>query len=158
MIFTREGHDRFTFKKTSRSMSKIAGQGWEGRETCCRGYCLSGQGTKDGALEAAHTGIRKVRVGIDGASCEHSKLEKDKFEMTEGFPIWASAGSKEMRSMKPSEGLSEAGSFQSPLLRLSVRTRWLIPGPMQPDAFPLGICLWMFPLLAQKNISIKSRC
>lgn len=82
-------------------MSKIAGEGWGGQgETQGRGHCLSGQGNKEGgALEAANRGIRKVRVGIDGASCEHSKPEKDKFEMTEGFLFGLLVGSKEMRSM-----------------------------------------------------------
>lgn len=41
----------------------------------------------------------EVRVGIDGASCEHSKREKDEFEMMEGFLFGLLVGSEEIRPM-----------------------------------------------------------
>lgn len=58
-----------------------------------------------------HTGIRKVRVGIDGASCEHSKLRRTSLKWRR-FPIWASVN-KEWDPCETTE-VVRGREFQSP--------------------------------------------
>ena len=105
---------------------------------------LSRQQDEDGAQAAANTGNRTIRVGIDGASWEHSKREEHEFKMIDIFLFGLLVGSEEMRSVRSSERRCQRPGVSNHPFRVfvgtSVGTRELIPGRKQSQDLEVSVC------------------